>query len=266
LIGLFVCFVSAGWPDGARLPGSLVPSSASSPAPAPAASSAESSSAESSSASTTPTTAESATSAAASSATATSATATSSSPSAAASSAGRAGVREPRYGQELVGSDVHEIVRLEALGQDPRIHLDAYEQLGGLAEDLVDLADLPLVLQVNSRVEVRDLLVQRPQADELRFAVVQHLAGFDDFRGRSLLATESSSPSSSTSSAAEPSAPSAAAPAKSSSSSTKSAHNLRRWCGAYRSLFRSRFVVEAILLVYFCRSNRTRFRIINIQL
>lgn len=93
-----------------------------------------------------------------SAATTTSATASASTTATAtATSTAAARIRKPTHGQQLVRGNVEHIVLLEALGDNARIGLDRKHDVLDGPKDLVDLANLLLVLQVDAGVEVRDL-------------------------------------------------------------------------------------------------------------
>jgi len=54
---------------------------------------------------------------------------------------------------------------MKGFGQNAGIHLDANKEFGGLAQNFVDLADFALVVEIDARIEIRDLLIQSPAAD-----------------------------------------------------------------------------------------------------
>ena len=70
---------------------------------------------------------------------------------------------------------------MKGFGQNAGIHLDANKKFGGLAQNFVNLADFALVVQIDSRIEIRNLLIQRPATDQFVFAIVQDLSGFCKF-------------------------------------------------------------------------------------
>ena len=90
---------------------------------------------------------------AASAAPSTSATATAT----ATASATATRISKPTHGQQLVRGNVEHIIFLKALGHNPRVGLDGKHDILDGAKDLVDLANLLLVLQIDAGVEVRDL-------------------------------------------------------------------------------------------------------------
>jgi hypothetical protein len=78
-------------------------------------------------------------------------------------------------GEELVAANVDLVARLEAGGVDAVAGLDGEVDLVQRAEDLVDLADLRLVLKEDRGVEVGDLRVDGG-ADHLAFGCVHESA------------------------------------------------------------------------------------------
>lgn len=83
--------------------------------------------------------------------------------------------KEALEGQELVATNKDLVVGLERSGDDALRDFDGKMKLVDGAEDLVDLADLCLVLQVDGGVEVGNHLVHR-LADHIAFSGVNELA------------------------------------------------------------------------------------------
>lgn len=81
---------------------------------------------------------------------------------------------EALEGEELIGGDKDLVVGLERGGDHAVLELDGEVELVHGAQDLVDLADLRLVLEVDGGVEVGDLDVGR-LADHLALAGVHEL-------------------------------------------------------------------------------------------
>ena len=96
-------------------------------------------------------------SSASSAATAASAAPSTSATAAATASATGTRISKPTHGQQLVRGNVEHIIFLKALGHNPRVGLDGKHDILDGAKDLVDLANLLLVLQIDAGVEVRDL-------------------------------------------------------------------------------------------------------------
>lgn len=117
--------------------------------------------------------------------------------------------QEARKRQQFHGVDIELVAFLVRCCNDPFHHL--HREIGFVdgAEDLVDLADLSLVLQVYGRVEVGHLLV-----GELRHRVslarVHERRHLDDLCGRALVAEPAAEPAT-TASAAEPATAAASA-------------------------------------------------------
>ena len=96
-------------------------------------------------------------SSASSAATAASAAPSTSAPATATTSATATRIRKPTHGQQLVRGNVEHVVLFKALGDNARIGLDRKHDILDGPKDLVDLANLLLVLQIDAGVEVRDL-------------------------------------------------------------------------------------------------------------
>lgn len=74
--------------------------------------------------------------------------------------------------QQLIAANVELVARLERTGLETLAGLDGEHDVVHGAQDLVDLADLGLVLQINGGVEVGDLFVDG-LADDIALASVQ---------------------------------------------------------------------------------------------
>lgn len=119
--------------------------------------------------------------------------------------------QEARQRQQFHGVNVELVAFIVRCCNDPFHHL--HREIGFVdgAEDLVNLADLGLVLEVDGRVEVGHLLV-RELRHRVPLAGVQERRHLDDLRGRALVAEPAAAePTPATASAAEPAAAATAA-------------------------------------------------------
>lgn len=167
-----------------------------------ATSSASGSTSEASSSTASATKASSSTSTATKAASSTASSTTSSSSSLGLLNAGGLGLgQESLQRQQLVSANVKLVTRLERSGLEALGGLDSEHDIVHWAKNLVDLADLGLVLKVNGGVEVGDLLIDG-LADDIALASVQkgthlkHLIGRAHLHGCAGSATSESASSS----------------------------------------------------------------------
>lgn len=89
---------------------------------------------------------------------------------------------------------------MKALGHDTIIHFDGKHHERYLSQDLIHHTNLALVFQKDTGVEIGHLFIHRPLANELGVTLVKDLTGFNDFRGRTFVATKTTSSTAATSS------------------------------------------------------------------
>jgi hypothetical protein len=95
-------------------------------------------------------------------------------------------VGKPGERQELVGADVHFIVHLEGFGIHTVIRLDGEVNLVDRTENLLNLANLGLILQIDTGIEIRNHDVGKT-ADHFILSTVHELANDANLSGRSLI-------------------------------------------------------------------------------